>query len=293
MLWRKAVFIVLVIYCLSPLGSAPAALILGCAMGLTIGPVFPALSGRPTRLLFETSIVLLGFGTDLTTVYNGLKGGVLFAIAGAAVLVVLAYVWNRIKDPEAPHAPPISKLSSWEFDGPDDQWPGLSLPLLLICILSVFAYPYVAHLVGLRAEQAGIWSALAVPGIASATGLSSNFGHDAMNAALPLLLMRTVLLFFAGLFLDRKAGDGRVRFPWFVLLFLVITVFRTYAPLSIFPSVFDSFVNLADAGLVVSLFLIGASVTQPRPMPFSIRLGAIIYWAAVSGAALWAVLHLL
>ena len=80
-MWRKAVFIALVIFCLSPYGSPPVALALGLAMAFAIGNPFPNLAGRPTKLLLQFSVVLLGFGMNLGAIYKAGRQGILFTIA--------------------------------------------------------------------------------------------------------------------------------------------------------------------------------------------------------------------
>jgi uncharacterized membrane protein YadS len=67
--------------------------------------------------------------------------------------------------------------------------------------------------------------------------------------------------------------------------------FRTYAPDKILPSIFDSLVNLGKAGMTVTLFIIGASLTPkalkavgPRPL-----IQGILLWAAIAVTSFFAV----
>ncbi len=72
MTWQKAVFIVLILFCLSPYGSPPVALALGLAMASTFGTPYPKLGGKPMKYLLQASVVLLGFGMNFGAV---LKAG--------------------------------------------------------------------------------------------------------------------------------------------------------------------------------------------------------------------------
>src|SRR5687767_10145346 len=81
MSWRKALFVLLILICLSPVGSPPLALALGLAMALTAGNPYPNALGKPTRYLLQASIVLLGFGMNLGAIYKAGSDGVLFTIA--------------------------------------------------------------------------------------------------------------------------------------------------------------------------------------------------------------------
>jgi len=49
------------------------------------------------------------------------------------------------------------------------------------------------------------------------------------------------------------------------------------------PSVFDALVNLAKAGMIVTLFLIGASLSRETLKKFG-------YWALLEGIILWVVI---
>jgi uncharacterized membrane protein YadS len=60
----------------------------------------------------------------------------------------------------------------------------------------------------------------------------------------------------------------------------------------VLPSIFDSLVNLAKAGLTITLFLIGLSLSREMLKSVGWRpfaLGTIL-WIIVASAALWAVI---
>ena len=84
-------------------------------------------------------------------------------------------------------------------------------------------------------------------------------------------------------------------FPWFILLFLAATVIRTYAPVTIEPSVYDALVNLAKAGMIVTLFLIGASLSRETLKKVGIAplIQGVILWIVISVVSLFAVLKIL
>ena len=77
-------------------------------------------------------------------------------------------------------------------------------------------------------------------------------------------------------------------------MFLLTTVLRTYAPNAVPPSIFDSFINLAKAGLTVTLFLIGSSLSREtlKKMRLKPFLQGVLLWLIISMVTLWAVLRL-
>jgi uncharacterized membrane protein YadS len=96
MTWKKVVFVLLIIFILTPLGSPPLALALGLAHALTVGNPFPGIAGKPTKYLLQASVVLLGFGMNLKDVYRAGRQGILFTIATIGGTLVLGYFVGRL-----------------------------------------------------------------------------------------------------------------------------------------------------------------------------------------------------
>ncbi len=289
---RKAAFFVLIVFCLSPLGSPAAALILGIGLALTIGTPFPQLRGRPTKLLFLASVALLGFGTDLTTVYHSLQIGALPLIVGFVVLIVMAFpaIWFL----KLYH--PLDKLLL-EDDFADETGKASSLSSIffVLGVLSLMLYPVIANILGMTADQLGVWSAVIVPGHASAIGTAQSLGQAAVNVVVPLLMVRVLgrilIMAIASRFDDGPGPNWNDLYLVFV--FCLVALFRTYAPVSIFPSIFDSFVNLGNAGIVLTLFLWGTSLSLGALRDIGMKIGvvALLVWASMSAIGLWAVMH--
>jgi uncharacterized membrane protein YadS len=95
-MWKKALFILLVIFILTPFGSPPLALALGLAMALTIGNPYPDLNGKPTRMLLQTSVILLGFGMNLKSIYEAGKDGIVLTIATIFGTLALGYAIGKL-----------------------------------------------------------------------------------------------------------------------------------------------------------------------------------------------------
>ncbi len=108
----------------------------------------------------------------------------------------------------------------------------------------------------------------------------------------PQIWIAPVALLFSFLYRSKKA---KIAIPYFIFLFLLATVVKTYAPPEIPPSIFDSLVNLAKAGLTVTLFLIGASLSRETLRKVGIKplVQGVILWVLISLISLWAVFNLL
>lgn len=308
-MWHKAVFIILILFLLSPYGSPPIALALGLLLAFTIGDPFPELSGKPTKYLLQASVVLLGFGMDLSAVVKAGREGILFTIATIFGTLAIGYLVGRFLAVPSKTSALISSGtaicggSAIAAVGPaisaeNDE---MSVSLGTVFVLNsvaLFLFPVLGHALGLSENQFGIWAAIAIHDTSSVVGAAQAYGPDALSTAATVKLARALwiaplALLFA--FLYRKADPdtkAKIAIPWFIFLFVAAAGFRTYAPASLFlPSMFDSLVNLAKAGMTITLFLIGASLTPRMLKAVGTRplLQGIILWILISAAGLWAV----
>lgn len=312
MSWQKLLFIALIIACLTPYGSPPIALALGLVVAFTFGDPFPQLTGKPTRYLLQTSVVLLGFGMNLTAVYKAGKDGVLFTIVTILGTLILGYFVGKLLKVNGKTSSLISSGTAIcggsaiaavapAIHAEADE---ISVSLGTVFVLNsiaLFAFPIIGHALDLSQNQFGIWSAIAIHDTSSVVGASQAYGAEAMAIATTVKLARAlwiapVALLFMFLYRSKDSETkAKVVVPWFIFLFLGATVIRTYAPSIIQPSIFESLVNLAKAGMTVTLFLIGASLSRKTLKAVGVRplLQGILLWLVISIVSLYAVLNLL
>lgn len=301
-MWRKLLFIILVIFCLTPLGSPPVALALGLALAFTIGNPFPELAGKPTKYLLQISVVLLGFGMNLKAVYDAGKDGILFTIATIFGTLVLGYFVGKLLKINEKTSALISTGTAIcggsaiaavapVIDADGDEITVSLGTVFVLNSIALFVFPVIGHFLGLTQHQFGVWSAIAIHDTSSVVGASASYGPESLVVATTVKLARAlwiapVALFFA--FIYRKQNAERktkIAIPWFIFLFLAATALRSYLPVWIEPSIYDALVNLAKAGLTVTLFLIGAGLSRATLQKFG-------YWALLQGMILWVVISL-
>jgi len=312
MSWQKALFILLILFCLSPCGSPPFALALGLVIAFTIGNPFPEVEGKITKYLLQISVVLLGFGMNLKTVYDAGKDGIGFTIVTIFGTLILGYFVGKLLKIGSKTSTLISSGTAIcggsaiaavapVIDAEKDE---ITVSLGTIFVLNsvgLFVFPVIGHLLGLTQHQFGVWSAIAIHDTSSVVGASASYGPEALVVATTVKLARAlwiapVALLFAYIYRNRDSQKkAKIAIPWFILLFLLATAVRSYAPGFIFPSLFDSLVNLAKAGLTVTLFFIGASLSRETLKKFGCwaLLQGVILWVVISAVGLWAVYNLL
>ncbi|MGB7068318.1 MAG: putative sulfate exporter family transporter [Pyrinomonadaceae bacterium] len=308
---QKIVFVILIVFCLSPYGSPPAALALGLILALAIGNPYPGLKGKPTRILLQASVVLLGFGMNLGAVVKAGKDGILFTIATILGTLALGYAVGKLLKVKEKTSSLISSGTAIcggsaiaavapAIDADSEE---ISVSLGTIFILNSIAlivFPLIGAFLGLTQNQFGIWSAIAIHDTSSVVGASQTYGAEALSVATTVKLARAlwiapVALMFTYLYRRSNTdGKSRVAIPWFIFLFLLASVVRTYAPSIMMPSIFDSLVNLAKAGMTITLFLIGASLSRQTLKSVGIRplVQGIVLWLVISVVSLFAVLRI-
>ena len=308
----KIVFVLILLFCLSPWGSPPAALAAGLLLAVTFGNPFPQLQGKPARLLLQASVVLLGFGMNLEAVIKAGKSGVLFTIATIFGTLGLGYFVGKALNVKRNTSTLISSGTAIcggsaiaavapVIDADADE---MSVALGTVFILNSIAlliFPYIGHALGLSEGQFGVWAAVAIHDTSSVVGAAQAYGAEALSIATTVKLARAlwiapVAILF--LYLNKREASAERRkivFPWFILFFLGACTVRTFAPSFVLPSIFDSLVNLAKAGMVVTLFLIGASLSRKTIKTVGVRplMQGVILWIVISIVSLFAVLELL
>jgi uncharacterized integral membrane protein (TIGR00698 family) len=306
MLRQKVFFFIFIIACLTPYISPPLALGLGLFLALKIGNPFTRTIGRWTRILLQTSVVLLGFGMNLTNVLKAGKDGIYFTIATIFGTLIFGWLLGKLLNINEKISALISSGTAIcggsaiaavapAIDADSEE---ISVSLCTVFILNSVAlvvFPFVGQALGLSENQFGIWAAIAIHDTSSVVGASARYGSEALQIATTVKLARAlwiapVALIFA-LIYRKHANKTKIAIPWFIFLFLLATVARTYAPNWFQPSIFDALVNLAKAGLTVTLFLIGSSLSRETLRKVGLKpfLQGVVLWIVISLVSLWAV----
>lgn len=277
-MWQKAVFIFLIIFILTPYGTPPLALALGLALTLLVGNPFPHLEGKPTSMLLQFSVVLLGFGMQLESIYKAGKDGIALTVVTIFGTLGLGYIIGRALKVRGRISALIStgtaicggSAIAAAAPGIEAEPEQISISLGTVFVLNavaLFLFPFIGHELGLTQHQFGIWAAIAIHDTSSVVGAGAAYGSEALATATTVKLARALWIAPVALmlmFLYRRRypnAKAKIKLPWFIVLFLFAVAARSYAPLWVQPSVFDALVNLAKAGMTVTLFLIGTSLT--------------------------------
>ena len=297
--------------------SPPAALVAGILFSLVIGHPFAHLNRHITKGLLQACVVLLGFGMNLPSILRiGREGALFAAVSIAATLLLGAWIGPRLKLDGKTSAlisvgtaicggSAIAAASS-VIAASEAQIAVAIGTVFMLNAAALYAFPVVGHLLHLSQAQFGLWAGVAIHDISSVVGAGMSYGPAALATATAVKLSRTLWIvpvtFAAALRLAPRHRDGSpargrrlpVAIPWFIALFLLASLLRSYVPAVAALSPVTG--EIARRGMTLVLFLIGTSLSLQalRVVGWRTVAAGLILWAFVSAGSLAAIcgLHL-
>ncbi len=287
----KLVFLVAVGAALVVWASPPLALLAGMALALTVGNPFVHRTQGIATLLLQASVVLLGFSMNLPLVLRlGLNGSVFAAVTIGATLLLGWWLGKRLQlSPKTATlisvgtaicgGSAIAAVST--VIGASGAEIAVSIgTIFLLNAVALYVFPVAGHLMQLGQGQFGLWAGVAIHDISSVVGAGMSYGPKALQVATAVKLSRT--LWIVPLTMVFATGGRGVRkkiaIPWFVGLFLLASLLRSYSPLVAAWS--PTLAIVAERGMILVLFLIGTALSREA-------LRAVGWRTAVAGICLW------
>ena len=300
---RELIFLLSLVFCLSPLITPPLALLMGLLISQFIGHPWMHLNGKATHLLLQISVVGLGFGMNVQHAARAGREGFVFTIVSIVLTLVFGWILGRLFRIEKKTAFLISTGTaicggsaiaavSPVIRAEEKQ---ISVALGTIFILNsaaLFIFPAVGHILRLSQTQFGLWSAIAIHDTSSVVGAAGKYGGQALEVATTVKLARALWILPVAILasLVFKVKGARIKIPYFIGLFVLAMIANTYIPW--IRPVSGYFVTAAKAGLTLTLFLIGCGLNRRVLMAVGYKpmLQGVILWVGIAGAALAAVL---
>lgn len=250
------------------------------------------------------SVVGLGFGINLGQVIKAGRTGLLFTIASIVGTLAIGFLIGRMLGINAKTSHLISSGtaicggSAIAAVGPvlDADERELSVALGTVFILNsiaLFVFPVIGHYLNLTQVQFGTWVGIAIHDTSSVVGAAAKYGAEALAIATPVKLARALwivpLVIFTSFVFKTRAK--KIAVPYFIFLFVVASVLRTYVPGVAAAS--DLLVAIARIGLTVTLFLIGAGLSRKTLRSVGVRplVQGVLLWIVISLVSLWVVMR--
>lgn len=228
---------------------------------------------RYTSGILQLSIVLLGFGMNLDDVINASKSGFVETLVSVTLVMIIGILLGKLFKIEKNIALLISTgtaicggsaiaavapiLKSENYQN--------SFALIVVFVLNAVAlllFPFIGNQLGLSQEVFGNWAAIAIHDTSSVVGAGAIYGEKALQIATTVKLIRALWIIPLSLviaLLNKRDKKQSIRFPWFILFFVLAILFA-----NLFPSFNESYAHinwLGKRGMVIALFLIGSNIT--------------------------------
>lgn len=292
----KLLFLLCLLFVITPWSSPPLALALGLIFGLLFTHPFAKQTKSIAKTLLQVSVVGLGFGMNLHEVVRAGLSGFVYTALGIAATMILGIALGRLLKVEATSALLISVGTAicggsaiaavGPVAGANDEEMSVSLGTVFILnSIALLIFPLIGAAVGLTEAQFGLWAALAIHDTSSVVGAAAKYGAVALAVGTTVKLARAlwiVPLTLGTAFFKRRAA--RIQWPWFILFFCLAAVINTYLPVG--SEVYSLLVKLARAGLTVTLFLIGSNISPATLRKVGAR-------PLVQGVILWVIVGVL
>jgi uncharacterized integral membrane protein (TIGR00698 family) len=313
----KAIFFLLATLCLAPLfplptelaaAIAPAALILGTILALTLGNPYSAQTKPLQKTLLQAAVVALGFSMDINKVIQAGSSGIIFSLVSISAVFLIGHLVTKAfkirpvtgllvsTGTAICGGSAIAAISS-VVDAPEED---ISVAIGTVFILNGIAlilFPVLGHALGLTQHQFGIWAGIAIHDVASVAGAGTAYGPEALDTATAVKLSRVLFLIpitaIVAYFHHKTKTDStektKIQIPWFIGLFILASLARTaFPPIAEFA---PDIKQIASTGFALSLFFIGTALSKKALKSVGIRplLLGIILWIFISVAAFLAV----
>jgi len=290
---------IIICACFLPFVSPAIALFIGLVLSI-IGFRHENIHKYTSKIL-QASIVLMGFGMSLSAVISASKTGFWETAISVIVVMVLGILLGKLFKVEKNIAlliatgtaicggsaiaavAPILKSKNYQT----------SFALIVVFVLNavaLFLFPFIGHKLGLSQETFGNWAAIAIHDTSSVVGAGAIYGEKALQVATTVKLIRALWIIPLSLviaFMNKGGEKKSIKFPWFILFFVLAIVFANIFP--VFQTSYDHFNWLGKRGMVIALFLIGSNITVSeikKSGPKSFALG-IILWAVIAIGSLF------
>lgn len=285
--------------CFLPFMSPAIALFIGLVFSI-IGLKHETIHQHTSKTL-QASIVLMGFGMSLSAVIASSKTGFVETLISVTTVMTVGILLGKLFQVEKNITLLIASgtaicggsaiaaiapiLNSKNYQN--------SFALIVVFVLNavaLFLFPFIGHQLGLSQETFGNWAAIAIHDTSSVVGAGAIYGEEALQVATTVKLIRALWIIPLSLviaFMSKGSDKKSIKFPWFILFFVLAIVFANF-----FPDFQESYAHLSwlgKRGMVIALFLIGSNITVSeirKSGPTSFALG-IVLWLIIAGGSLF------
>jgi uncharacterized integral membrane protein (TIGR00698 family) len=265
-------------------------MVLGFAFQLFFKHPFAQHNKSAINWSLKSAVIGLGFGINANQALQSSQEGLVLTIFGIAATLLLGYFLGKVLKLNFNSSYLLSSgtaicggsaiaaiapiIKAEEKD--------ISMALGTVFLLNSIAlliFPAIGLWIGLSQVEFGTWAAIAIHDTSSVVGAAAAYGEEALEVATTVKLVRALWIIPLALitsFFVRKGG--KVKFPYFILLFIAAMLLNTFIEI---PELLSSGVTqVARRILTATLFLVGVGISIDK-------IKATGWRALVLGLSLW------
>ena len=276
-------------------------LVIGIAIALVFGNPIKSVTGKISKQLLQTSVILLGFGMQIGVILKVGFASIGITFTSIAITMIAGLLLGRFFQIErnlsilltsgtaicggsaiAAMAPAINATQG--------QTAVAMAVVFLLNALGLIIFPPLGHLLGMDEASFGLWAAIAIHDTSSVVGAAAQYGAVAAGIAITVKLTRALWIFpLAFCAAKFNKSETKPPFQWFLIGFLTAGLITT-----LFPAGNDVWHSLSTAGkhlMTGTLFLVGAGLTMEELRKVGIRslLVSVILWIIITIVSLAAI----
>jgi len=291
---KRIVFALVAIATLIPVVSPAMALLAGAVIS-ALGFKDEKLSSY-TSLFLKASIVLMGFGMNLTQVIEVSTKSFVVTAASLAFVFAMGWLLGQLFKIERKTSllitcgTAICGGSAIAAAAPvvHPKHHQLSFALTIVFVLNaagLILFPMVGHHFDLSQEVFGYWAAIAIHDTSSVVGAGAAYGPEALQIATTVKLVRALWIIPVTLvlaFVNSGKEKSKIKIPWFIALFVVAILVAYFIPQ--LETIYQGLNFVGSRGMVLALFFIGSEVSIKELKKAGWRSFAmgILLWMAIS-----------
>jgi uncharacterized integral membrane protein (TIGR00698 family) len=300
---NRLVFLGGLLVAASSFASPPIALTMGLLFGLAFVHPYAKESSKFSRWLLQASVVGLGFGMNLHEVLRAGRSGFLYTLLGIAFAMLVGMTLGALLAVRRTPAFLVSTGtaicggSAIAAVGPivhaSDEEMAVSLGTVFVLnSVALLTFPAIGAALHLSQAQFGLWAALAIHDTSSVVGAAAKYGATALAVGTTVKLARALWIVPVALGTAvLRHTKARIKWPWFIALFVVAAVCNTY--LAAGAPAYGVLSKTARIGLTVTLYLIGSGISLGTLKQVGHRplLQGVLLWLVVSVTSLFLIQH--
>ena len=222
------------------------------------------------KFTLNSAVVLFGFGLNINKVIAVGSKGILQTAVSLVFVIIIGLILAKLFKME-------KKLSQLIIFGTaicggsaiaatspvieaSDEDIALSTGIVFILnTVALFLFAFLISYFKLNAEQTGIWTALSIHDTSSVVSAAAFHSTEALKIATIMKLTRTLWIIPIVIILSffNKSDSKNIKFPIFILFFILASVIASFVNL---PSFYSLLTQAGKMLLALALYLIGTSL---------------------------------